>query len=137
MKQEQTSLFTGISGIGVDIIEIKRIEKALQHSGKRFQQRIFTPAERSYCEGKAKPQASYAARFAAKEAVLKALGIGISSGALFTDVEVYRKQGGAPGVNLYNKAAGIAKDKGVTEIKLSLSHDRGMAIAFAVTLRGS
>ena len=121
-------------GVGVDIIEIERIEKALECGGERFLQRIFTPAERSFCESKAIPHASFAARFAAKEAVLKALGTGLSSGTAFIDVEVYQKRGGAPGVKLYNKTAEMARGKGITKVALSLSHDRGHAIAFAIAL---
>ena len=136
MEQGSDWPSAGIAGIGVDLIEISRIEKALQRSGERFRQRIFTPLERAYCEGKAQPQASYAARFAAKEAVLKALGTGVSAGVSFTDVEVYQKQGGAPGVRLFHHAATTAQEKGITAVKLSLAHDRGRAIAFAIALTG-
>ena len=133
MKRDETlSLLPGISGVGIDIIEIERIEKAVQRSGERFLQRVFTAAERSYCENKRQPHSSYAARFAAKEAVLKALGTGLSSGASFTDVEVYQKSGGAPGINLYNNTAKLAEEKGITEIAISLSHNHNQAIAVAI-----
>ena len=125
---------SGISGIGVDIIEISRIKKAIESSGDRFLQKIFTSEERKYCEEKRLSYSSYAARFAAKEAALKAMGIGVAFGARFTDIEVYHETAGAPGIKLYNKTAKIAREKGIVEIKLSLSHDQNQAIAFAVAL---
>lgn len=136
MAQDEMLLqLTGISGVGIDIIEIDRIAKAVEKGGERFLQRIYTTAERLYCEEKRQPHSSYAARFAAKEAVLKAMGTGVSGGASFTDVEVCQKQGGAPSINLHNKTAIIAQEKGITEIMLSLSHSRKQAVAIAIAMK--
>ena len=126
---------SGIFGIGIDIIEIDRIKKAVERSGERFLKRVFTAEEISYCEGKHYPFSSYAARFAAKEAVLKSMGTGVAGGAGFADVEVYLEPGGAPGIKLHSAAAAIANKKGIVKILISLSHDQSRAIAFAIALK--
>jgi holo-[acyl-carrier protein] synthase len=128
-------MFTGISGIGVDIIEIGRIQKAVEKSGEKFLQRVYTPDEQAYCAGKRHPFASYAVRFAAKEAVLKALGAGVSGGYSLSEVEVVSLPGGKPIVKLHNNIAKIALEKGVEKVLLSLSHDQRQAIAFAIAIQ--
>ena len=125
-----------IIGIGVDLVKISRIEKAGSgHPG--FLERVFTQKERDYCSRQKFPAQHYAARFASKEAILKAFGTGLSSGMRWTDIEVLHGVGGGPIVNL----SGIAKDhadlKGVKQIMLSYSHDEGYAVAHAVLIGGA
>lgn len=124
----------GIAGIGVDIVEINRLKNAAARTGNKFLHRVFTSSERCYCEAKRDRFACYAARFAAKEAVLKALGTGLA-GARWLDVEVDVQMGGCPMVQLHGKAAVLAGARGIGEILISLSHDRARAIAFAVAVR--
>ena len=116
---------------GVDFIEIDRIAGALQRYGDRFLRRIFTPGEIAYCRGRAP---NLAARFAAKEAVMKSLGTGFR-GVGWRDVEVVRAPSGAPSPRLHGRARRRAERLGVTEIAISLSHSRGYAIVVAVASR--
>lgn len=121
----------GLIGAGTDIIEIERIKQAFERSGYRFLERVFTPGERSFCDARRDRFACYAARFAAKEAVLKALGTGLA-GCSFADVEVLRPGGGRPVVMLHGAAAEIAKEKGIVSVLISMSHNRENAVAFAI-----
>ncbi len=121
-----------IVGLGVDIVEIGRMRRALARH-PRMRQRCFSAAERTYCDSRNRPEVHYALRFAAKEAVLKALGTGFS-GMHFTDVEVLRDQKGRPTPQLSGRAAEIAGDMGITEIMLSLSYTRDNAVASAVAM---
>lgn len=121
-----------IIGIGTDIVNISRIEKAVERYGDRFIKKVFSDDEASYCKGKKEQAVHLAARFAAKEAVVKALGTGISKGIGFKDIEVARKQGERPEVKLNGKAKYAAESLGVKNIHLSISHDSGLAAAFAV-----
>jgi holo-[acyl-carrier protein] synthase len=118
---------------GVDLIEISRIERALERYGDRFLARVFTPNEVLYCRGRV-PE--LAARFAAKEAVSKALGVGMRvlarEGIHWQDVEVVGDQRGKPVVRLSGRAAERAEELGLTEWAISLSHTREHAIAFVV-----
>jgi holo-[acyl-carrier protein] synthase len=114
--------------IGVDIIEVARIQQAVERHGERFYQRVFTPAERQRC-GSSYP--ALAARFAAKEAVVKALGTGIGD-VKWTEIEVVNNSQGGPEVRLYGTAAQSALQLGLTEWALSLSHTRENAIALVV-----
>lgn len=119
-----------IKGTGVDIIEIARIEEAFKASG-RFAKRIYTPGEIASCGG-AKPKwESLAARFAAKEAVAKAIGTGIGT-FRWTEVEIFRETDGKPEVILHGNAKEEASKKGIKYINLSLSHCKEYAVAFAV-----
>lgn len=122
-----------VAGLGVDIVEIERMKAALERS-PHMRERAFSEEERAYCDKKAKPEVHYALRFAAKEAVLKALGTGFS-GMKFTDVEVGKDRHGRPIPILHGRAAEIAKEKGIIEMHLSLSftHTVGVASAVAVT----
>lgn len=120
-----------IKGTGVDIIEISRIEKSL--TNKRFIERIFTKKEQEYCNSrKQMTVSSYAARFAAKEAVVKALGTGISGGGLWTDIEILPDDDGAPHVKLYGYFAYIATKRKIYNIFISLSHCKEYAVAQAI-----
>ena len=124
-----------IHTIGTDLIEIERIETLYQRTGERFLARILTEAEREYCLRKKRPAPSLAARFAAKEAVMKCLGTGWTGGVTFKDIEVTRKQSGAPSIALHGRSAEIAAEQGITCWHLSLSHSLGHALAMVVAER--
>ncbi len=119
--------------VGVDLIEIARVERILTHYGDRFLERVFTPAEILYC--RARP-AELAARFAAKEAVAKALGVGMRmiarDGINWQDAEIIGDARGKPLIRLYGRAAERAEQLDLTEWAVSLSHTREHAIAFVV-----
>jgi len=123
-------------GIGIDIVEIGKIREIIEKNGERFLRRTFTEAEMHYCEkrGVTKYQ-HYAARFAAKEAFLKALGTGWQRGTRWTDIEVINNELGMPTLNLYGKAENIADQMGVRNTVVSISHIREYAVA-CVLLEG-
>lgn len=121
-----------IEGLGVDIVEIERMAAALARH-PRMKERIFSAEERRYCDGRNRPEVHYALRFAAKEAVLKALGTGFS-GMKFTDVEVARDPRGRPAPRLSGRAAQVAGEMGVVEMHLSLSYTHTTAVASAVAI---
>ena len=118
-----------IVGTGIDIAEVPRIEASIARFGDRFVHRIFTKAEIEYCESKANRIERYAARFAAKEAAMKAIGTGWNHGVTWRDVEVYRQPGGRPTIAFHGKAAEFAAKLGAVHIALSLSHTGEYAIA--------
>lgn len=121
-------------GLGVDIVEIERIARVIERTPS-FALKVFTEQERAYCDAKANPVAHYAARFAAKEAVCKALGTGIlAHGVRMTDIEVTRDGRGRPLVALHGAAARIAQEQGVLEVPLSLSYTHNVAVANAVAI---
>ena len=122
---------------GVDIVDVKRIEKAIGANGS-FAAKIFTEAEIEYCESKkAGKYRSYAARFAAKEAFTKALGVGLYNGAALTDIEVVNDGAyGEPALALRGGAAELYKEKGGASLSVSLSHTDDAAIAIVVMLCG-
>ncbi|MFZ5642990.1 MAG: holo-ACP synthase [Bacillota bacterium] len=124
-----------IEGIGTDIVEIKRIKDIAERKGFRFLKRLFTDCEIEYCYKGADPFQCLAARFAAKEAVLKSLGTGLA-GCRWTDVEVLRDGLSAPYIVLSGNAADIAGSKGIEKVLVSISHDGGMALAFAIAVKG-
>lgn len=121
-----------IAGLGVDIVDIERFTLALTRT-PRIKQRVFSEAERWYCEHKAKPEVHYALRFAAKEAVWKALGSGFR-GLRFSDVEIGRDEKGRPIATLSGRALEFADAAKIIEIHLSLSFTRTTAVASAVAL---
>jgi len=123
-----------IHGIGIDLIEIKRIKKAKERFGKVFLERIFTDAEIKYCQAHSKLEDQhFAGRFAAKEAVLKALGIGWSRGLSLKDIEITRDPIiGIPEVVLYGNILEIANKLKISYISLSISHTKEYAIAQAI-----
>ena len=121
-----------ITGLGVDIVEIDRMRQALERR-PRMKERLFSAEERAYCEKRSRPEVHYALRFAAKEAVLKALGTGFS-GMRFTDVEVAREQSGRPVPRLSGRAAEQAEALGIVEMHLSLSFTHSTAVASAVAI---
>jgi holo-[acyl-carrier protein] synthase len=113
--------------VGVDIIEIKRIEKAVSRWGKAFLNRVYTDCELQLYGNK---PASLAARFSGKEAVIKAIG---SNCVAYRDIEIIPDAGGKPHVNLFGNAGRIAQDKGIRNLDISLSHCREYAVACAVS----
>lgn len=121
-------------GTGIDIIEVQRIAEAIQST--RFLGRVFSEQEQAYCESRgAQKVHSYAARFAGKEAVMKALGTGLSKGR-WLDIEIVSAPDSKPAVRLNGFFAAIAREMGVTQVHLSLSHSRDYAIAQAITTGG-
>ena len=119
-----------IFGIGVDLAEVDRIRDALERAtGPRFRDRIFTPGEQAYCERRKRKYESYAARFAAKEATMKALGTGWGRNVGWTEIEVYRPSGGRPEIRLHGKTAAFATSLGIRRFALALTHTAETAMA--------
>jgi len=118
-----------VRGIGVDIVDIARVKAVLARSGTRFVNRVYTDAEIEYCAARAMSAQHFAARFAAKEAVFKALGTGWSKGVGWKDVEVVNDSNGTPHVHLSGKALEIFSREGGGSILLSISHTGQMAVA--------
>ncbi len=124
-----------ILGVGVDLVDIRRVSEAVKTWGPSFTRRVFRPAERAYCESRSAPGRHYAARFAVKEAVSKALGTGIGARVGWRDIEVVRDAAsGAPSVKLYGAARAWARQCGAARILVSLSHTHGSAMAQAVVV---
>ena len=122
-----------IIGTGIDLCEVDRMEKAIAAQyGRRLVERVFTPLEIAYAESKANKFERYAARFAAKEAGMKALGTGWRGGLTWRDLEVSNLPSGRPTLRLYGKAAEIATRLGVRQISLSLTHTAAQAMALVV-----
>jgi holo-[acyl-carrier protein] synthase len=120
-----------IIGLGVDICEIARMERALtRHPTMR--ERVFTPEERTYCDSKARPAESYAGRFAAREAVIKALGG--YRGKRWQDISVTRAPSGAPAVRLEGDAKVRADELGIDRVLITFTHERTNAVAFAIAV---
>ena len=117
----------GVIALGLDLIEILRIRRLLKKEGDRFLARVFTPAEAAYARTKAAPAEALAARFAAKEAVMKALGTGWGKGVGWTQIEVIRSKDGAPAIRLTGAAARRAKALGIRRWLVSLTHTAGTA----------
>ena len=120
-----------IFGIGIDLIEIRRVKK-LVDSNQAFIDRIFTSFEQEYCKKKKNYSESYAARFAAKEDFMKAMGTGCRDGLNFTDIEVRNNEFGKPVFTLYNKALEFIYSKNIIGINLSLSHSKDLATAIVI-----
>jgi len=118
-----------IVGLGLDIAEIDRIEAAVTRHGAPFLERVFTTREVAYCEGHRNKFERYAARFAAKEAAMKALGTGWRRGVRWRDIEVARDPSGKPMLHLEGAARQIANDLGVKNISLTITHSGNLALA--------
>jgi holo-[acyl-carrier protein] synthase len=118
-----------IVGTGIDIAEVPRIRQSIERFGERFLGRIFTPGERRYCDSKANRIERYAARFAAKEAAMKALGTGWNHGVRWQDCEVVRMPGGRPTMAFHGRASEFSAKLGVKNTALSISHTSEQAIA--------
>jgi holo-[acyl-carrier protein] synthase len=121
-----------VVGLGTDLVEIERFRLAVQRRA-RLPERLFSDDERSYAFRHRDPVPRLAARFAAKEAVMKALGVGLGAFKL-RDVEVVRNRGGAPMVGLHGKAVVLAEERGVASWHLSLTHSESMAMAVAIAV---
>ena len=121
-----------ILGTGVDLAEVPRIRSSIERYGERFIRRIYTPLEIAYVERKANRFERYAARFAAKEAGMKAIGTGWSHGVLWKDFEVTNLPSGQPTLRLHGVAAQIAERRGVRKIALSLTHTAELAMAHVI-----
>ena len=119
-----------ILGIGIDLCEVGRVERLLESDRERFVRRIFGDRERDYCDSRRRPAINYAARFAAKEAFLKALGTGWRLG--WRQVEVVRGPSGRPDLSLSGPAAAAAAHRGVRRIHLTLTHTAEIAAAVVV-----
>ena len=118
-----------IVGTGIDIAEVPRIAASIDRFGGRFLHRVFTPGEIRYCDSKANRAERYAARFAAKEAAMKALGTGWNFGVRWQDIEVSRKPGERPTIIFHGKAAQFAAKLGAVHVALSLTHTTEQALA--------
>ncbi len=122
-----------IRGHGIDLMDVERIRAMVNDHGERFLTRIFTDNERQYAAQSARREAEHlAARFAAKEAALKALGTGWTRGIAWTDIEVTRGPTGRPELNITGQAAAIAAEAGITEWHLSISHTETHAVASVI-----
>jgi len=122
-----------IQGIGVDVVDVERMKSILAEQGKTFIDRVFTETEVAYCEAKQNPEQHFAARFAAKEAVSKAMQTGWSGIFRWKDVEVVNEPSGAPKILLYNA---VARSLEKSTVHLSLSHTENTVVAFAVIESG-
>jgi holo-[acyl-carrier protein] synthase len=118
-----------IIGMGVDLAEVERIRGAIERHGEPFLRRVYTAAEREYCEKFKNKYERYAGRFAAKEAAMKALGTGWRRGVRWVDFEVVREKGGRPTIRLHGEAKKIAEELGVKRIALSITHTEAQALA--------
>jgi holo-[acyl-carrier protein] synthase len=122
-----------ILGHGIDIVETARIRKMVEDHGQHFLDRVFTPAEQAYCAQSSKRQYEHlAARFAAKEAVLKALGTGWRGGIAWTDIELVRETSGQPRIVLTGECHRIAGEMGIVRWHVSVSHVETTATASAI-----
>ncbi len=117
-------------GLGIDLVEVGRIRDLLTKHGERFKERTFTAGEIAYCDSCADPAMHYAARFAAKEAVAKAIGTGLwAQGVDWKDIEVMREASGKPKLFLHGGAKVHADQQGVTSLLISLTHTKDLAMA--------
>jgi holo-[acyl-carrier protein] synthase len=123
-----------ILGIGTDIIECLRIAQMIERHGELFLNRVFTPHEIEYCSARKAASQHYAGRFAAKEAVLKALGTGWTRGIQWQDIEVRNELGGKPHITLGGGARELCIQTGITEVMITISHCRSFATAYAMAV---
>lgn len=121
-----------IVGTGVDLCEVERIKSAIARHGRRFVERIYTPREIAYAESKANVYERFAARFAAKEAGMKALGTGWHGGVRWQDFEVTNLPSGRPTLQFHGKAAEFAQRLGVENVSLSITHTSVQAMALVI-----
>ena len=121
-----------IYGVGVDLVETARIEESLKKFPERFEKKIFTPVEREYCGAMPAPALHYAARFAAKEAFLKALGTGKSHGIAWSEIGIVNRPSGQPVLEITGRAKDLLDERKIARIHVSLSHTKGHAVAVVV-----
>jgi len=122
----------GVRGIGIDLVPISRMRQVMERWQERFVTRVFTAAEIAYCRSRKDPAPHFAARFAAKEAGLKALGTGLRLGVSWRELEVRRERGGPPVLVLRGRSRELARERGADRMLLALSHDGDYAIAQAM-----
>ena len=122
-----------VKGVGVDLVDIARMDRAVSRWGERFTVRVFTREELSYSHGRSRPEQHLSARFAGKEAVVKALG-GLGEGCRMNEIEIVSGPMGRPLVRLHGSVRRLAAERGVSEIFLSVSHTAQMAVAQAVAV---
>lgn len=125
-----------ILGLGTDLVAIARVEALLARHGDRFLHRVFTEVERADCVRRARPAVHLAARLAAKEAAMKAIGTGWSLGVRWLDIEVRSSGGSRPTIRLDGAARNRAETQGIREALVSLSHDGGYALAVVMATDG-
>jgi len=121
-----------ILGVGLDVVETERVARAMAAHGRRFEQRVYTPTELADCAERGDRMQALAARFAAKEALLKALGTGFAGGFSLMEIEVTRSDDGQTGLRLGARVAARAGERGVRRVHLSISHQPGLAAAVVV-----
>jgi holo-[acyl-carrier protein] synthase len=126
-----------IVGIGLDLVKIARVQALAERWRERFLERLYTESERRYCFERAAPYASMAARFAVKEAVLKALGTGWSAGIRWVDIQVLNDAQGRPVATADGRVGALLREAGVTGIHVSVSHDADYAVAQAILTKES
>lgn len=126
-----------IHGIGIDLVEIPRLRELIARQGDMFLRRVFTPAERAFCEARKNAEQHYAGRFAAKEAVAKSFGTGIGKHMAFLEIEVVPMENGAPRIVLHGAAESHAAECGVAEVLLSITHTESYAVANALAVKGA
>jgi holo-[acyl-carrier protein] synthase len=125
-----------IIGIGTDIAECLRIARMIERHGELFINRVYTPAEISYCRSRAQATQHFTGRWAAKEAILKALGTGWRRGIAWRDIEICNEAGGQPLVAVRGGVQEVAEQLGVTKLLVTISHCRTYATAYAIALGG-
>ncbi|MEE2826191.1 MAG: holo-ACP synthase [Planctomycetota bacterium] len=123
-----------VVGIGTDIVQCSRIESMIAKHDELFLKRVYTEWEINYCSRRKSAVEHFAGRWAAKEAILKAMGTGWAKGVHWTDLEIRNEVGGQPFVQLAGEARTVCQEKGIGEILISLSHCREYATAFATAL---
>ena len=121
-----------IYGIGVDLVDMKRIEKVMNRWGERFVKRVFTEDEAKTCYARTFPPSPFALRFAAKEAFSKALGLGMRNGIRWRDIEVFHYRGGKPGLKLHGRSQEICRQNHIMHSHLSLSDEGNYGIAMVI-----
>jgi len=121
-----------ILGVGIDHVEIERVRALLERKPRRAAERLFTQHERERCEGRTRPAECFAARFAAKEAFVKALGTGLTDGISWTDIEVRVSEKGGPLLALSARALDLFREMGGEHVHVSFSHDAGFATAVVI-----
>ncbi len=121
-----------ILGIGIDQCDVARMQRQLEASADRFVEALFLPDEIAYCQGKHRPAEHFAARFAAKEAVVKALAAAGGEGTFWKDIEIVRSPGGHPRIELTGRLRELAAGLGVSRIHVSLTHTADLAAAVVI-----
>jgi holo-[acyl-carrier protein] synthase len=134
--ENRKSTIDMIYGIGVDIVNIGRMERVIEKWGDRFIRRVFTPAEMDLCLSRSSPIPAFSMRFAAKEAFSKAMGTGMKKGVRWRDIEVFHYPGGRPGLRLHGRSSERCSEENITGFHLSMSDDGGYGVAMVILEKG-